>query len=73
MSSIIATFFVFFCFVFASGMTVTLQRAEYSWAASYSFLGKINKLFPAELEPTIFASKADVITTTLRKPVTNER
>ena len=33
-----------FCFVFASGMTLNLQRAEYSWVATYSVIRK-NKLF----------------------------
>ena len=47
------TFVFFFCFVFASGFTQNFQRAEYSWAASYSVTRK-NKLFPAGLEPTTF-------------------
>ena len=47
------TFVFFFCFVFASGMLLTLERAEYSLAASYNVLGK-NNLFPAGFELTTF-------------------
>ena len=46
-------FVFFFCFVFASGMLLTLERAEYSLAASYNVLGK-NNLFPAGFELTNF-------------------